>query len=296
VTTGIVTCYRHHDRRAGVACQRCGRPICPSCMVPASVGFHCPECARRGGQRVRTLHSRHARPVVTQLLIALNVLVFAVDLVAAGRASLWGQGYSVVSEQGLLVGAALGRQGQPIGVVDGEWWRIVTSGFLHAGLLHLGMNMFVLWILGSQLEPVLGRARFLALYITSLVAGAFGVLLVSPTVPTVGASGAIFGLLGAAFAAQKARGIDPWQSGIGGLLILNLVITFAVPGISIGGHVGGLIGGMVAGFVIFRLEEKVRSPVPALIACAVLTAVLWLGCLWAASHWADPVLGFLSLR
>lgn len=265
-------------------------------MVPASVGFHCPECVRAGAQRVQTLRTLHARPIVTQVLIALNALVFVADLVAAGRASLWGQACSSVSEQGLLVGAALGRQGQPIGVVDGEWWRIVTSGFLHAGLIHLGMNMLVLWILGSQLEPALGRARFLALYVTSLVAGAFGVLLVSPTSPTVGASGAIFGLLGAAFAAQKARGIDPWQSGIGGLLILNLLITFAVPGISIGGHVGGLIGGMVAGFVIFRLDEKVRSPVPAVIACAAMTVGLWVGCLWAASNWADPVFGFLSQR
>lgn len=268
-------------------------------MVPASVGFHCPECARAGAQQVLTMRSLRAPsggPVVTQVLIALNAVVFLADLVAGGAASLWASSYSRISEWGLLVGAALGSNGQPIGVADGQSWRIVTSGFLHAGLVHIGMNMLVLWILGSQFEPALGRARFLALYLTSLVAGAFGVLLVSPTSPTVGASGAIFGLLGAAFAAQRARGIDPWRSGLGGLLILNLVITFAVPGISVGGHVGGLVGGLLAGFVVFRLDERTRSAVPAVLACAAITAVLWVGCLWAASHWADPVLGFLPSR
>jgi membrane associated rhomboid family serine protease len=279
-----------------VSCQRCGRPICPSCMVQASVGFHCPDCARSGSQQVHTASTLNTRPIVTQVLIAINAVIFVADLVSAGSASLWGGRYGELSQEGLLIGAALGEQGQLIGVAGGEWWRIITGGFLHAGLIHIGMNMLVLWILGSQLEPALGRARFIALYVTSLIAGSLGVLLVSPTSPTVGASGAIFGLLGAAFAAQKARGVDPWRSGIGGLLILNLVITFAVPGISIGGHVGGLVGGLVAGFVVFQLDRTTRSPVPAVLACVAMSVVLWMGCLWAADSWADPVLGFLGAR
>jgi membrane associated rhomboid family serine protease len=140
----------------------------------------------------------------------------------------------------------------------------------------------------------LGRARFLALYITSLVAGSFGVLLVDPTAATVGASGAIYGLLGAALAAQRVRRINIWRSGLGGLLVLNLLFTFAIPGISIGGHIGGLIGGLVAGYLVFQLDERTDSAVPAVLVCAALTAAMWVGCLWAAEQWADPVLGILS--
>jgi membrane associated rhomboid family serine protease len=263
-------------------------------MVQASVGFHCPDCARAGSQEVYTPATLDRRPIVTQVLIALNALVFVADLASSGGGALWGSVGSDVSDQGLLVGFGTFDGVTPVGVAAGETWRIITGGFLHAGLLHIGMNMLVLWILGSQLEPALGRARFLALYITSLVAGAFGVLLVSPTAPTVGASGAIFGLLGAAFAAQKARGIDPWRSGIGGLLVINLIITFTIPGISVGGHIGGLVGGLVAGFVVFQLDARVRSPIPAVLACAAMTVALWFGCLWAADSWSDPILGFLS--
>jgi membrane associated rhomboid family serine protease len=263
-------------------------------MVQASVGFQCPECARAGAQKVYTPADLNRRPIVTQILIALNALVFAAEILVTRGESLWGAMSSEISDRGLLVGFGTFDGVTPVGVAAGETYRIITGGFLHAGLLHVGMNMLVLWVLGSQLEPVLGRSRFLALYITSLVAGAFGVLLVSPTSATVGASGAIFGLLGAAFAAQKARGIDPWRSGIGGLLIVNLIITFAVPGISIGGHIGGLVGGLVAGFVIFQLDQRVRSPLPAVLACAAMTAVLWVGCLWAADSYRDPILGMLG--
>ncbi len=263
-------------------------------MVQASVGFHCPECARAGAQQVYTTANLNRRPIVTQVLIALNALVFVAELLVTRGESLWGSVSSEISDRGLLVGFGTFDGITPVGVAAGETYRIITGGFLHAGLLHIGMNMLVLWVLGSQLEPVLGRSRFLALYITSLVAGAFGVLLVSPTSATVGASGAIFGLLGAAFAAQKARGIDPWRSGIGGLLIVNLIITFAIPGISIGGHIGGLVGGLVAGFVIFQFDQRVRSPLPAVLACAAMTAVLWVGCLWAADSYRDPILGMLG--
>ncbi len=262
-------------------------------MTQASVGFHCPECVQAQGQRVYRAADLRTRPIVTMVLIGLNLAAFVADLAVSGAGSFMQAGSGDLADRGLLVGLARDGTGL-VGVATGETYRIITGGFFHAGLLHLGMNMLVLWIIGSQLEPALGRSRYLALYVTSLIAGSLGVLLVSPTSPTVGASGAVFGLMGAAVAAQRARGINPWQSGLGGLILINLLITFLVPGISIGGHLGGLVGGMVTGFVIFRLDERVKSPVPAVLACAAISAVLWMGCLWAADQWADPVLGFLS--
>lgn len=263
-------------------------------MTQASVGFHCPECVRRQGQKVYRAADLRTRPTVTLALIGVNVAAFVLGLALAGGGGALQAGSGALADEGLLVGLA--RHGEElVGVAAGEQYRIITGGFLHAGLLHLGMNMLVLWLIGSQLEPALGKARYLSLYVTSLLAGAFGVLLVSPTAPTVGASGAVFGLMGAAVAAQRARGINPWQSGLGGLIAVNLLITFLVPGISIGGHVGGLLGGMVAGYLIFRLDERVRSPLPAVLACGAMSVALWFGCLWAADQWADPVLGFLGL-
>lgn len=268
-------------------------------MVPASVGFHCPDCARGASQTVRSGRAAFApsRPVVTLTLIALNGLAFLAAMVTAdevGRGLAWGLPGGPITDNGLLVGYGRFEDLTAVGVAAGEPWRIVTGAFLHAGMLHLAMNMLLLWLLGSQLEPALGRLRFLALYITGVLAGSFGVLLVDPTAPTVGASGAIFALMGAMVMAQRARGIDPWQSGIGGLIVLNLLVTFTVPNISVGGHVGGLIGGLVAGGVVFELDKRVRSAVPALLACALLSAALWYGCLWAAERYRDPLLGFLS--
>ncbi len=232
--------------------------------------------------------------MATIALIVVNLGFFLVDLATSEGSSLLSRGSGDLSQWGLLLGLGTFDGQVASGVAAGEWWRIVTGAFLHAGLLHLAMNMAVLWLLGSQLEPRLGTARFLGLYFTSLLAGAFGVLLVSPTSATVGASGAVFGLMGAAFAAQRAWGIDPWRSGIGGLIIVNVLFTFAVPGISIGGHLGGLVGGLVVGYLIFQLERVTTSPVPAVVACLVVGTMLWMGCLWAADHWRDPLLGFLQ--
>jgi membrane associated rhomboid family serine protease len=295
MVTETSTCYRHHDRRAGVSCQRCGRPICPSCMIPASVGFHCPECARSGRQVVKTGPAAFAqgRQVATIVLIALNVAVFLVDAVTARGAGLLAGGNGELTFRGLLVGYRE-PAGVPIGVAEGEWWRIFTSGFLHYGLLHLAMNMLVLWILGSQLERAIGPLRYVTLYLTSLIAGSLGVLLISPTDATVGASGAVFGLMGAAFALQRASGVDPWRSGLGTLIILNLVITFAVPGISIGGHIGGLVGGALAGFLIFQLDRRTSSALPAVAACAAVAGAFFVACLWAAERYADPIFGFIG--
>jgi membrane associated rhomboid family serine protease len=279
MATEIQTCYRHPDRRAGVTCQRCNRPICPNCMVPASVGFHCPECARSGQQRVYTPRTlfRSNKPVVTMTLIGINVAVFLIDL-ATGANAMSGDGGKLTDNFG-LVGSAC-NQGlntsngvictHLVGVAHGEWYRLITGGFLHAGFLHIAFNMFALWILGSQIEMALGRVRFFTIYAVSLLAGSLGVMILSPHEFTVGASGAIFGLLGAAVAVQKSMGINIWQSGIITILAINLLFTFGVPGISIGGHLGGLVGGFICGFIVYELAQRMQNPVLPIALCAAI--------------------------
>jgi membrane associated rhomboid family serine protease len=248
-------------------------------MSTASVGFHCPECARSGRQRVyqgRAAFGRSAtRPIVTQVLIAINVAVFVIGIaVGEGQFRL---------DFGLLGGAFL-PNGEPIGVEAGEWYRIFTSAFLHAGLIHLGFNMLVLWMLGQMIEPAIGRLSFLALYVTSLIAGSLGVLILDPQALTVGASGAVFGLMGAAVVLQRASGINPWQSGIGTLVLINLVLTFLVPNISIGGHLGGLVGGAATGAVLVALRSRFRSPWVAIGACVAIDGVLLMASAAAAGQ------------
>ncbi len=223
-------------------------------MHQASVGFQCPECARAGRQRVvRGVRPAAAhRAVVTTVLVVVNLAVFLVGI---------GSGLetrdAVTVDGGLI---ASGRTGFDtfIGVAHGEWWRIFTSGFLHANLIHVGFNCLLLYQLGSLLEPALGRLRFGLVYLTALVSGALGVLLLDPSSLTVGASGAVFGLLGASFVTLRARGIDPFATGVGGVLVLNLLFTFAIPGISVGGHLGGLVGGAVVGYVFAEVEPRRR--------------------------------------
>jgi membrane associated rhomboid family serine protease len=260
-------------------------------MTQASVGFHCPECVRSGSKRspvIRFRELRGGRPIVTEVLIALNIAGFVAVLLTGG--SVWNGG-GRASDNGMLIGSwtgygvgAGGLKVQQIGVAHGETWRIITGGFLHSGVLHLGMNMLLLYMIGSQLEPLLGKARFLSLYVACLVAGSFGVLVVSPHSATVGASGAVFGLMGAALVAQRRSGIDIWRSGIGGLVIINLLLTFTVPGISAGAHVGGLIAGVLVGALVFALDGAVRSPWAGTAACVAITVALWFGCLWAAAR------------
>jgi membrane associated rhomboid family serine protease len=257
----MATCYRHPSRETGVSCSNCGNPICPDCMTATPVGMRCPDCAGQR-QRVHTMRSMHVDPIVTYALIAVNVLLFLGS--GAGGSFLTGSGGNTrVFLDLALFGPA---------VDQGDYWRLVTSGFLHSGLLHIGFNMYILYWLGTMLEPSLGHGRFIALYLTSLLAGSFGALLVSPNAVTVGASGAVFGLMGAAFVMQRARGIDTMQSGIGPVILLNLAISFIIPNISIGGHIGGLVGGAVAAFVMDRLAGRVRGVAAPIAACLAIGA------------------------
>jgi membrane associated rhomboid family serine protease len=252
------TCYRHPKRETGVRCSNCGRPICPDCMTSTPVGMRCPECARQGRTRVRTMRSATDEPSLTYVLIGINVLVWIGSTLGGGVGTTSG---SLTDDGGVSQHF----------IADGEYWRLLTAGFLHAGLFHLATNMLSLWILGSMLEPAFGRWFFGLTYLVSLLCGSFGALLMSPDSVTVGASGAIFGLLGAAAVLARNRGFSLMESGLGIWIGLNLLITFTVPNISVGGHVGGLVGGGLCALALVDLPERLRVSryVPATV-CVVL--------------------------
>lgn len=232
-------------------------------MTPTSVGMRCPECSKQKTQ-VRTLRSMQSEPRLVFALIVLCAIAFL------GSGSFGVRGASgELFRNGALLG--IGFDGEKlIGVDQGELWRLVTSGFLHSGLLHIFFNMYLLYLLGTQLEQRLGTVRFGVLYFTALLVGSFGALVQTTVVPTVGASGAVFGLMGAMLVEYRRQGISLMQSDIGGLLILNLVISF-LPGfnISFGGHIGGLIGGALAYLVIQQAEAR-RLPWLAYVGCGLL--------------------------
>lgn len=227
-------------------------------MTPTQVGMRCPECAKQRTE-VRTIRNLGPNAPVTRVLVGISVAVFLVELLA---------GSSLMSQ----VGGTLNRYGALVGfeVANGEYWRLLTSAFLHAGLLHLAFNMWILWIVGQLLEPAVGSARFTVIYFVALFGGSFGVLLLEPEHFTVGASGAIFGIVAAALVALRGHGFEMVRSGLGLTLIFNLVITFTVPGISIGGHVGGMIAGAIAGWLLVDGRQRLKSDTLPLVLCALL--------------------------
>lgn len=234
------TCYRHPERETFVHCTRCGRPICPDCMTAAPVGHHCPACvaeARRDTRGVRTLRRPRSATVV---LLAVNVAVFALGL-ALGAG---GDPGALLVRMGAMV---------PILVAQGEYWRLVAAVFLHVNVIHLALNSLGLYIFGSLIENVLGTARFLAIYLVcGLCASALSFALSGPGTVSVGASGAIFGLLGAWLAYNlRRRSLSMARANIQGAVVLiaiNLVFGLSVPGIDNVAHLGGLGAGIVAGF------------------------------------------------
>lgn len=239
-------CYRHPDRETRLFCSECGRPICTDCTTFAPVGLRCPEHSGKvqGAARVtqtikRATYEGHGA-LITRILIGINVAVFLAELAYGG--DLYGTGNELYF-RGALYGPA---------VAAGDWWRLLTAAFLHAGPFHLGMNMLALWWLGAGLEARLGRGRYLLLYIVSGLAGSAGALLLTPTTPTVGASGAIFGIMGAALVLER-QGSPIFAGSVVGLLVINLAITFALrSSISVGGHLGGLVGGALCILALSR--------------------------------------------
>lgn len=220
-----------------------------------------------------------ATPIVTQALIAINVAVFVAE--TATGAPLGGGGGGVVWNNGYLFGPAI--------LHGHQYWRLLTSGFIHDGILHIAVNMLSLYFVGRALEPAIGGLNLAAIYFASLFAGSFGALLFQPLEPTVGASGAIFGIFGALIVVARARGIPLWQSGLGFWLVLNLLFSLGVANISLGGHLGGLVGGLITGWFIVELAERRRSAGWALVGCAVIGAVSVVAALAVAgSHGLAP--------
>jgi len=240
-------CYRHPNRETGVSCSECGRGICPDCMVFAPVGIRCPEHAgkaqgpSRVTQGVRRVSYEGQGALVTKILIGINVFVFLINLA---------QGSSLTQVSGSLF--VKGALYVPGGLDQGEWYRLITAAFLHASMIHLLFNMLVLWFIGAPVEQAIGRGRFLAIYIVSGLAGSAGAIIFSPNVVTVGASGAIFGILGAALVLEGQKNYVLGGQALG-LIAVNLIFTFAIPNISIGGHIGGLIGGALSMLAFSRL-------------------------------------------
>src|SRR3954452_25370258 len=272
----MATCYRHPSRETGVSCSNCGRPICPDCMTPTSVGMRCPECARQKTQ-VRTVRSGALgdEPRVTMALIGICVILF----LATGA-------FNATSAGGNGVYAKLALFG-PLIHLKNEYWRLVTSGFLHSGFLHIFFNMYLLWVLGQQLERAIGSGRFATIYFTSLLCGSFGALVQTTEVVVVGASGAVFGLMGAMAVELRRRGYDPFSGGLGGLILINLVIGF-IPSFhfAFGGHIGGLIGGVLAAFA-FELADRRRLPWAGYAACLVLAGLAVVGAIAVSGNLHD---------
>src|SRR5438270_552544 len=237
---------------------------------------NCRPCATRAIGCARRQRSWSAP---AQALFGINIIVFIAG--TAAGAPLGGGGGGQVFNKGALFGPLIAHQH--------EYWRIVTSGFLHDGVLHIAFNMFFLYVMGAILEPAIGRVNFLAVYLTSLIAGSFGALLFQPDAVTVGASGACFGVLGALIVVARARGIPIWQSGLGITLLINIVFSLSVHGISIGGHLGGVVGGLITGVLIVELAERRDNQALALFGCLLVAAVSFAGAIAVAGgHGLTP--------
>ncbi|MEU6234843.1 rhomboid family intramembrane serine protease [Kitasatospora sp. NPDC047058] len=269
---GPARCYRHPERETGIGCSRCGRPVCPDCMVSASVGFHCPDCVRGGGREVRQATTRFGGQLtadgalVTKVLVAINLVVFVLAAYVlkpwlAGDLSLFSVGTQFT--------------GFPVGVAEGpdQWYRLLTATFLHVQPWHILTNMVMLWVIGPALEQALGRLRFLALYLLSGLAGsAFAFLVAGDFLQSLGASGALFGLLGATLVMYR-RTRTPLAPVIA-LLVFNLVITFSVPNIDWRAHLGGLVAGALTAVGLMYAPREHRVAVQVLTVAGMAGVVL----------------------
>jgi membrane associated rhomboid family serine protease len=264
-------CYRHPSRETMVSCSECGRPICEDCMNFAPVGIRCPDHAnigaakgqaKRTARRVQHSATRSAAPA-TIALIAINVVFYLITVA---------QGGGINSPGGSLFGD-MWLSG--IQVWDGDWYRLATVMFLHGSMIHLLFNMLALYWLGTAVEQTLGTARFVLLYAASGLAGSAGALLLTePYRPTVGASGAIFGIMGALLILEyRATGSLAGQAAT--MIVINLALTFAISGVSIGGHIGGLIGGIAATWgLTYARRYRSKAIGPALVVAVGVLAVV----------------------
>ncbi len=276
----VPTCYRHPDRETYIRCTRCDRPICPECMTSAAVGFQCPECVRAGStgtREVRTVLGGPvpSRPTVTIAVFAVTCVVYALQYLgviadAVERFAMW-----------------------PAAIAyDGEFYRLLTAAFLHGSLLHIGFNMLVLWSIGPTLERILGHSRFLVLYLVAALGGSVASYVFSaPMTLSVGASGAIFGLMGALVVAGKRLGYDITQVLV--LLGINVVIGFVVPNIDWRAHLGGMVTGALVAAVLAYAPKANRVLWQWLGVLAVL-GLLGVVVLWRTAVLRDQLLASVS--
>ncbi|MEZ2372759.1 rhomboid family intramembrane serine protease [Arthrobacter sp. RCC_34] len=269
----VPVCPRHPDRVSYVSCQRCGRPACPECQRPAAVGVQCVDCVREAqasAPRVRGAFGgavASGRPVITWGIIAVCVAVYALQWLIPGDFIFQNFAFANI-------------------YAGSEPWRMLTSAFLHSqgNILHLALNMYTLWIFGQALEPLLGRARYLALYLISAVGGSVGYLLLTPWLPVVGvvgASGAIFGLFGAMLLVQRRRGGPMTQLWV--LLAINLAFGFLVSGIAWQAHLGGLVTGAACAAVLVGTGRSQRAPLWQWLGLGLVTVVLVILTVWKDS-------------
>ncbi|HEY9370278.1 rhomboid family intramembrane serine protease [Streptomyces sp.] len=280
--SGLSRCYRHPDVETGIRCTRCEKPICPQCMVSASVGFQCPDCVRNGSGTGHAAGANQPRTIaggrvaadgrfVTKILIAINLGLFIAVLVAGDR---------LVDELSLIGYAFSPQLGEVVGVADGEWYRLLTSTVLHQEIPHFVFNMLGLWFIGGMVEPELGRRRFALLCLVSGLSGStLAYLVAAPNQPSLGASGIVFGLIGAFAVLARRRRYDmrPVALFVG----LALLLTFTREGISWEAHVGGLVGGALVTLVLVHAPRERRRLVQA--AGCVLILALDLGIVLARS-------------
>src|SRR3954452_3743256 len=257
----MATCYRHSGRETAVSCSNCGRPICSDCMTPTSVGMRCPECSK---QKTRVIRNPSGMPELsaTYVLIGICVAVFIAELATGGSLG-----------EARLSHAAIDGAVSKGTVASGDWYRLLTAGFLHADITHLLFNMISLYILGQMLEPHFGRLRFLLIFVVSVLAGSLAIVITDSA--GLGASSGVFGLMGAGLVLSWLSGysLNPAENGLALWLGINLLLSFR-PGISLAGHIGGLIGGALAAGVIYGARQaRLKEPMPsvALGALAVLT-------------------------
>ncbi|WP_405861750.1 rhomboid family intramembrane serine protease [Streptomyces sp. NBC_01515] len=270
----LPVCYRHPDRETGVRCTRCERPICPECMVSASVGFQCPECVRGGSGTGHAPTAAQPRTIaggtvvadprlVTKILIGLCVAAYLVQRVVGDR----------FTEHFELLGQAyVPLFGSVEGVAEGQPYRLLTAMFLHASPIHIIFNMMSLWWIGGPLEAALGRARYLALYFVSGLAGsALTYLIAAPNQPSLGASGAIFGLFGATAVLMRRLRYD--MRPVIALLVINLIFTFGWANIAWQAHIGGLVAGVITGYAMVHAPRERRALIQ-YGTCAVVLVVV----------------------
>ena len=264
------TCYRHPRNETAVSCSHCDRPICTDCMVYTSVGIKCPECAgtesaSRPKQRARSFSTAAltgAGAPITKAIIAINVAVFVLQLAQS-------DGFNATRNELFIDGALFGPA-----VADGDWYRLGTSAFLHANFIHVCFNMLILWWFGRGVEEYLGSVRYLGVYVVSVLAGASGALLIAPDTPTIGASGAVFGILGAGLVLER-QGIYVYGGSALFIVALNIVLSFVLSSVSVGGHLGGLAGGALAMLAITRLGRlNVAASVLGLVAVGALSLAI----------------------